>query len=218
MRTILVVLMAALTGCASSVTRHPSGDGAKLDNPKVASVEIYLDDKAKALHPENLGFDPETLRRTVERALGASALLAADSPQRMAIEVTEMRMRSAVAAVMFGFLAGNDSVTGNVHVRSSDGRPVASFAVSASYALGGIAGGQDSTRMGWLYEEFAKLTVAGLTGKAADGVPVSGSDSARDVSAPGRAGLPAGASPDGKGSAESRAACHRTPNGLWLGC
>ena len=31
---------------------------------------------------------------------------------------------------------------------------------SAAYALGGLAGGQDEARMNWLYEEFAKLTVA----------------------------------------------------------
>ncbi|MBI3044616.1 MAG: hypothetical protein HYY78_17500 [Betaproteobacteria bacterium] len=42
------------------------------------------------------------------------------------------------------------------------------FEVSASYALGGLAGGQDEARMGWLYEEFAKLTLKELTGDDRD--------------------------------------------------
>ena len=37
--------------------------------------------------------------------------------------------------------------------------------VSVAYALGGIAGGQDETRMSWLYEKFAEETLNELTRK-----------------------------------------------------
>lgn len=37
------------------------------------------------------------------------------------------------------------------------------FVVSSCYALGGLAGGQDSMRMSWLYEKFAEETVKELT-------------------------------------------------------
>jgi hypothetical protein len=40
------------------------------------------------------------------------------------------------------------------------------FAVSTSYALGGFAGGQDSMRVGWLYEAFAKQVIGQFTGEA----------------------------------------------------
>jgi len=41
---------------------------------------------------------------------------------------------------------------------------VRKFNVSASYGLGGIAGGQDDVRMNWLYEKFAEHTIAELSG------------------------------------------------------
>lgn len=42
------------------------------------------------------------------------------------------------------------------------GKEIDRFEVSVSYALGGIAGGQDSARMSWLYEKFAEETVKEL--------------------------------------------------------
>jgi hypothetical protein len=43
-----------------------------------------------------------------------------------------------------------------------------SFEVSASYALGGLAGGQDDARLSWLYEKFAELASKEITGTAVD--------------------------------------------------
>jgi hypothetical protein len=63
---------------------------------------------------------------------------------------------------MFGFMAGADLISADVIVKSADGQELDKFEVSTSYALGGIAGGQDSARMGWLYEKFAQETVQEL--------------------------------------------------------
>jgi hypothetical protein len=38
------------------------------------------------------------------------------------------------------------------------------FTVSASYALGGFAG-MNETRMSWLFEKFSELTVAEIKGE-----------------------------------------------------
>jgi hypothetical protein len=102
----------------------------------------------------------------MQRALESRSLLAAGSPYQVNVEITDIRVRSNFSAVMFGFMAGSDSLTGNVYVTEKSGKPVSKFEVSASYALGGFAGGQDDTRMGWLYEEFAKLAVNELTGES----------------------------------------------------
>jgi hypothetical protein len=61
-------------------------------------------------------------------------------------------------------MAGNDTVSGDVIARAADGKEIQRFLVSASYALGGLAGGQDEARMDWLYETFAQHTVDELTG------------------------------------------------------
>jgi hypothetical protein len=161
-----VSVFALVAGCASSI-KHETSDGAplRLSTTKVSAVEIYLDENAKKLHAENLKFNPQALRAMVQRALEAKGLVASDAPQRMAIEVTDIRVRSNFSAVMFGIFAGTDSVSGNVQLRDASGKPMAKYQVSASYGLGGFGGGQDEARMGWLYEEFAKLTVNGLTGE-----------------------------------------------------
>jgi hypothetical protein len=65
---------------------------------------------------------------------------------------------------MFGFLAGDDHIEGDVLVRASDGGKLQEFSVSASYAFGGFAGG-DETRMNWLYESFAERMTEELSGR-----------------------------------------------------
>jgi hypothetical protein len=67
---------------------------------------------------------------------------------------------------MFGFMAGDDRIKGDVIVRGPNGVAQQQFTISTSYALGGIAGGQDSARMDWLYESFAKRVLEELTGKS----------------------------------------------------
>jgi hypothetical protein len=58
---------------------------------------------------------------------------------------------------MWGFMAGTDQLNGTATLTRLDGRPAGSFKVGTSYGLGGFGGGQDSSRLAWLYEEFAKL-------------------------------------------------------------
>jgi len=53
-------------------------------------------------------------------------------------------------------MAGADQLNGTCTLTRLDDRPVGNFKVGASYALGGFAGGLDSSRVNWLYEEFAK--------------------------------------------------------------
>jgi hypothetical protein len=165
----LTVLLAA---CASGVQKvddpgrrasYFSGGG------KVAQeVTLSMTKEAQAKLTDNLKFDQEKLLATVRRALDANGLLAkAPDPQLPKIEVvvTDVRARSTFAAVMFGFMAGDDRVAGEVIARTHDGKEVQRFAVSASYALGGLAGGQEEARMNWLYETFAQHVVDELTGK-----------------------------------------------------
>ena len=116
---------------------------------------------------DNLKFDHEELRKHVERALTAYSIM--DTSRKgelpvVEIVVTSVRVRSNFSAVMWGAMAGADNISGDIVIRDVAGEQLDSFHVSASYALGGLAGGQDNARMGWLYEAFAKRAVEEITG------------------------------------------------------
>ena len=65
---------------------------------------------------------------------------------------------------MLGFLAGADSLEGTVTLLGKDGEIVNQFDIDASYAAGGFIGGQDGTRMEWLYGKFGELTAQTIKG------------------------------------------------------
>ena len=170
-----VGLAAAVAGCASGVKR--ADDAAKREayfarGGKLAQeVTLSLSKEARAQLSDNLKFDQDKLLATVRRALEAKDLLARTPDPtlpKIEIVVTDIRVRSSFSAVMFGFMAGDDHINGDVIARDAAGKELQRFSVSASYALGGIAGGIDETRLGWLYETFAKHTVEELTGAKPD--------------------------------------------------
>lgn len=167
MSTVATVIV--LTGCASGVTRAPSAalQPEQLNVPaytQFASVSLSLTPEAKVKAVDNLKFNPDRLLDHVRRALEAKSLVgASDNPlPRLEVVVTSMRVRSNFSAVMWGFMAGADSIDGDIVLSDVSGKEIDRFSVSASYALGGLAGGQDDTRMGWLYEKFAEETVKEL--------------------------------------------------------
>lgn len=165
------MLLAGLAGCASGV-KH-ADDPAKREayfagGGKIArEVTLTLDSNASARLKTEQKFDQARLLSTVKNALEARGLLATSpDPALPSIEivVTDIRTRSNFSAVMFGFMAGDDRIEGDVVARDASGKELQRFAVTASYALGGFAGGQDDARMSWLYDTFAKELVGGLTG------------------------------------------------------
>jgi hypothetical protein len=167
----VAALAAVLAGCASGV-RH-ADDAAKREayfagGGKLArEVTLSLDKNAQAQISGEARFSRDRLLSTVKSALEARGLLA-QSPDAslptIEIVVTDVRVRSSFSAVMFGFMAGDDRIVGDMIARDSAGKELQRFSVSASYALGGFGGGQDEARMGWLYQTFAKELVNGLTG------------------------------------------------------
>lgn len=158
----LVVFLAA---CASGVTRMDETSKAAPTKvqPAVKSVNVWLNDDAKKLVADNMKFDQAALRSMIERSLQAQSALKPDVDQSLDVEITGFRVRSNFSAIMFGFMAGNDNVEGIVSIKDRTGKLVKKAKVSASYALGGIAGGQDGARMSWLYEEFSKHAAAEVT-------------------------------------------------------
>lgn len=170
---IALVLAAGLAGCAAGVKRSDDPEkrtayfarGGKIS----PDIGMSLNKAAQAQLSDNLKFDQDKLLDTVKRALRGKELLApapaADLPT-MEIVITDIRVRSSFSAIMFGFMAGDDRVAGEVIARDPTGQERQRFEVSTSYALGGIAGGMDEARLGWVYERFAEELVKELTGEA----------------------------------------------------
>lgn len=166
-----VAVVLFLAGCASGVKRAPemSNNQARLSNPsQIASVSLSLTDEAKKKASENLKFNPDELLNHVKRGLDANLLLSGTADKalpNLEIQVKDMRVRSNFSAVMWGFMAGADSITADIVLKDLAGKELDRYEVSVSYALGGLAGGQDDARMGWLYEKFTEETLKELTKK-----------------------------------------------------
>lgn len=170
-RFTFLLSLAILAGCASGVKKHDDPEkraayfagGGKL----ARDVTLTLSDAARAKLAANTHFRQDQLLAVIKRKLEAANLLAqTPDPKLPTIEVvvTDIRVRSTFSAIMFGFMAGSDLIAGDVVARNHEGKELQRFSVDVSYALGGAAGGQDATRVGWLYEAFANELIKELTG------------------------------------------------------
>jgi len=162
---IVIGLAVGLVGCGGSVKR-PDGAAptAATGISKFSDVKLALNDEAQKQLVDNLKFDIDQFGRTVRAKLTAAQLVDAAAAHTIGVTITGVRVRSSFSAVMFGALAGADSVDGDVNVLDKDGKVLRTFKVSASYAFGGFGGGIDSVRLNYLYEKFADLTAAELSG------------------------------------------------------
>jgi len=158
----VVLLLALLTGCAGTIQQdmRVQGDVSRLEG--VTQVVALMSPDAAKLQIDNPQFNREELSARLRYRLEAKGLTAPSAAHRVEIVVTDIRVRGAFAAIMFGVMAGNDHVTGTVRVLDVAGRALRSFEVNASYAFGGAVGGQDSVRMNWMYDKFADLAAAEL--------------------------------------------------------
>jgi Domain of unknown function (DUF4410) len=159
-----LVVGAALTlaGCAGTIKQDArvQGDVSRIEG--VAAVQVQMSPDASKQLADNAQFNRDELAAYLRRRLEGKGLIAPGATHKVDIVVTDIRVRSAFSAVMFGVLAGDDHVVGRVRVLDTAGRPLRSFEVNANYALGGWGGGQDGTRLGWLYDKFSELAAAEL--------------------------------------------------------
>jgi hypothetical protein len=158
----MIALSVLLVGCAGTVKHDASSRSDVGRVPGVSKVVVTMSPEAAKLLADNPQFNREEIATRLRYQLEAKGLTAPSAAHRVEIEVTDIRVRGAFAAVMFGFMAGDDHVTGRVRVVDAAGNTLRSFQVNASYALGGLAGGQDGMRMNWMYDKFAELSVTEL--------------------------------------------------------
>ena len=155
-----LALSMVLVGCAGTVKHMgPAPTGAEQRLQGLSKVTLEIAPKAKAELHNQKPFNEEELTRRVRDRLQAKGLVGLEAGQYLDIEVTSVRVRSAFTAIMFGFMAGDDHIAGRVRLMNDGQQQLRAFDVSASYAFGGFAGGQDGTRMQWLYNKFADLVL-----------------------------------------------------------
>lgn len=162
LRWATFAVMLALTGCAATVKQDTrvQGDVSRVDG--VSQVLALMSPDAARQQVDNPQFNRDELANQLRRRLESKSLLSPAATHRVEVVVTDIRVRSAVAAIMLGVFAGDDHVTGRVRVLDARGQALRSFEINASYALGGWAGGQDSMRLGWLYDKFSELAATEL--------------------------------------------------------
>lgn len=163
---LFLVAAISLVGCASTVSRNTAMMSEKSEvkdasTPIISfkplrALTVGLDSKAAAKLPDNQNFSVDKLFEKINFILSTSKYLQAQnnsSNLRMDVVITNIRVRSGMSAIMFGVLAGADSINGQVTIKDND-KVIDKFEVDISYALGGAMGGTD-TRMSWMYEAFS---------------------------------------------------------------
>lgn len=164
---LYLIILIGLSACASSVKQMDSvtAESSRLIGQKYGGISVSLSEDMTSKLSGNLTFNTDEFKNTVKNTLQDGGLISPTSEYSINILLTDIRIRSIFNAVMFGFMAGNDHLIGTITITDKNKKVLKSFEVSASYALGGLAGGQDSMRMSWLYQKFAELTVAELKGQ-----------------------------------------------------
>jgi len=166
-RRVFVAILAtvlALGGCSTTVKRSDSN---RADRPVVKalqSFDVTLSDQAQGQLSDNVKFDVKMFTSTLERSLNANQLIAEDGSYSLRVVVDDIRVRGTFNAIMWGFMAGDDHLHGDVVILDLEGKAVYQFRPEVSYAFGGFAGG-DSTRLNYLYESFAEAIVEELLEK-----------------------------------------------------
>jgi hypothetical protein len=165
-RLIVLALCVILAACASSVKRPGGAADYRYDGSKFCRVELTVNKNATKDPDDRVRFDDKALREMIQRKLEVCGVVDENSPKKVSIEITDIRVRSSFNAFMWGFMAGDDHILGDVTLTGDDGKSLHTFTVSASYALGGLAG-MNETRMSWLFEKFSELTVEEILGEHA---------------------------------------------------
>ncbi|MFC1681115.1 hypothetical protein ACFL1S_04900 [Pseudomonadota bacterium] len=151
----LVVLVLLLAGCAGQVTQ--STEAPKPEVRSLRNVSLEMSPKVVKKIANDVEFDIGVFKSVLMEALNSRQLLASDGDFDLNVVINEVRIRSTGSAVLFGFLAGDDHVTGEAIVLDRKGEAVYTYNANASYALGGFGGSDDTTRINWLYKKFSEI-------------------------------------------------------------
>jgi hypothetical protein len=162
----IIACIALLSGCASTVNRGQSSiketsqvKEIMVQNIKftpIKSVSISLDANTQKKLADNANFSEQKLREKLRQVLVSGNYLQSENANaklQLDVLITNIRVRSAASAILLGFFAGADNITGQVFLKDGD-KVIDNFEVDISYAFGG-AMGDTEVRMNWMYDSFS---------------------------------------------------------------
>jgi hypothetical protein len=144
-----------LSGCASQVIK--SSESPKPEIRALQNVTVEMSPDAVQKIADDVEFDIDTFLATLRSALESRQLIAPDGDFDLNVVINDVRVRGTASAVMLGMFAGDDHLIGEAIILNRSGEVVYTYTAEASYALGGFAGGVDSTRLEWLYGKFSEI-------------------------------------------------------------
>lgn len=153
-----------MVGCASNTKIGNTFSNYQYQNEKFGHVEISSANAISENAENSTAVDKLNLETYLTVALQEKGLYDESSKNKIQIKITDVNIRDNVSAILAGFLAGSDKVEGQITLIDGNGKEKLQFEVFASYALGGVAG-QEETRLEWLAKEFSKLTTESIIGK-----------------------------------------------------
>ena len=163
---LIFALLFFVAGCtASAVERINDSKVYRYDGQKFNKVELIIREDATDDLGDIIRFDQDELRNMIEHTLDVKGLKDVNSPNIVKIEINDVRVRSTSDVMVWGFMAGDDHIEGDILLLGENAVPFHAFHVAVSYAR--LAGFKE-IRMSWLYEEFSKLTLQEILDKKSD--------------------------------------------------
>lgn len=165
-KIIAVALVLFLASCSSTVKMAGSSSEYKYNGEKYGKINVVLSDAVKKNSKKVVRTDELDLDGKIKSYMDSEGLYDESSPNSVNVVVNKIHVRNAFNAIMFGAMAGSDNIDGTVTLKDANETVIASFNIKASWALGGTAGGQNATRLGWLSDKFAELTAETISGES----------------------------------------------------
>jgi hypothetical protein len=185
MRKLLVPVAAAalmsLSGCAgwvvfghtiqgpqpATTVQPPSAPSVLPDTPMLKAVTLTFTPAAQEKIASEPQFQQATLLTAIESELRAHRLLDANDPHARGtaeISIDDFATRPTSNAVVFGYILGTGTLSGNVAVHAVPGNALRDARITAQSHLAKPVSDGQSNPFGPLYHRFAAATVDSLTG------------------------------------------------------
>lgn len=165
-RKLAVLVFAVfVSACSSTVHMQNESGNYAYKNEKYGNINVILADEISSDPSKTTRANQVNLEDKIKARLQSLGVYDETSTNKIDVVVSKLRVRNAFNAIMFGFMSGSDNLGGTVTLKDGQDNQISTFDISASYAMGGIAGGQNDARLGWLGDEFAELTANTIVGK-----------------------------------------------------
>ena len=145
----------------------PSAPPASLETPMLKAVTLTFTPAAQQKIAAEPQFQQATLLTAIESELRAHKLLDASDPRARGtaeISIDDFATRPASNAVVFGYILGTGTLSGNVAVHAVAGNALRDARITAQSHLAKPVSDGQANPFGPLYHRFAAATVDSLTG------------------------------------------------------